>query len=56
VPRYAIETIGSGRETIEAGCVTASAEWIIFYFGLEPSPTEVVAAFPTQQVFRVIPG
>ena len=55
MPKYVVESLGSGKEEIEAHAVQISEDWIIFYSGVTSS-TNVLAAFPTAQVFRVIPG
>jgi len=53
--KYVVESLGKGAEKIEAGCVVASSDWIIFYEGNNEHKNHVLAAFPTAQVFRVIP-
>jgi hypothetical protein len=50
--KYLVESLGSSTATLDAKSVSASPEWILFY----DADGDVLAAFPTAQVFRVIPG
>jgi len=54
--KYVVESIGSEKQEIEATSVVAGADWIMFHANPDPYANNVVAAFPTAQVFRVIPG
>jgi len=55
--KFIVESIGVEKQELEAAAVAASAEWIVFYDSPEHlNGRHVIAAFPTAQVFRVIPG